>query len=87
MEAHVRYRPVAFGDDAVQVREASGATYVRAAAPLGSYALRTMDRLRHWGNEAPGRSFIELMVPDEISTDLSRTRPMHRLRITTSPWR
>ncbi|SFC92246.1 feruloyl-CoA synthase [Massilia yuzhufengensis] len=58
MEAHVRYRPVAFGDDAVRVREAKGATYVQAVAPLGSYARRTTDRLRHWAQQAPERSFI-----------------------------
>jgi feruloyl-CoA synthase len=64
MEAQVRYRPVAFGDDTVQVREAGGATYVRAAAPLGSYAVRTTDRLRHWAQEAPLRSFIAARGPD-----------------------
>jgi len=58
MEAHVRYRPVAFGDDAVQVREANGATYVKALAPLGEYAVRSVDRLRHWAAQAPERTFI-----------------------------
>lgn len=58
MEAHVRYRPVAFGDDAVQVREANGATYVTALAPLGEYAVRSVDRLRHWAAQAPERTFI-----------------------------
>lgn len=58
MEAHVRYRPVAFGDDAVQVREANGATYVKALAPLGDYAVRSVDRLRHWAAQAPERTFI-----------------------------
>ena len=58
MDAHARYRPVAFGDDAVEVRTAHGATYVKAAAPLGDYAVRTTDRLRHWAAQAPERSFI-----------------------------
>lgn len=58
MEAHVRYRPVAFGDDAVQVRQANGATYVKALAPLGDYPVRSVDRLRHWAAQAPERTFI-----------------------------
>ncbi len=58
MDATVRYRPVAFGADAVQVRGAAGVTYVTAAAPLDAYALRTTDRLRHWAQEAPDRSFV-----------------------------
>ncbi|WP_020655127.1 feruloyl-CoA synthase [Massilia niastensis] len=64
MEANVRYRPVAFGDDAVQVREANGATYVTAVAPLGGYAVRSVDRLRQWAMEAPDRSFIARRGPD-----------------------
>jgi len=58
MHTQVRYRPVTFGDGAVRIRRHEGATYVRAGADLGEYAVRTVDRLRHWARVAPERSFI-----------------------------
>ncbi|MES3021751.1 MAG: feruloyl-CoA synthase [Pseudomonadota bacterium] len=58
MDAPVRYREVAFGDDAVDTREHAGATYVTASATLGDYALRSSDRLRHWAAAAPERTFM-----------------------------
>jgi feruloyl-CoA synthase len=58
MATKQQYRKVRFGDYAVDVREANGVTYVKAAEPLGAYATRTSERLRHWAQIAPERSFI-----------------------------
>lgn len=58
MEAKVRYRPVAVGDGKVALRQRNGVTYVTALEPLGEYAVRTVDRLRHWAAAAPDRTFI-----------------------------
>ena len=80
MEAHVRYRPVAFGDDAVQVRKQGGATYVTAVAPLGDYALRSVDRLRHWAATAPERSFIARREPDGAWRHVSYAQALHSAR-------
>ncbi|NNG23479.1 feruloyl-CoA synthase [Telluria aromaticivorans] len=80
MVANVRYRPVAFGDDAVQVRQADGASYVTAVAPLGSYAVRTTDRLRHWAQEAPGRSFIARRGADGAWRHISYAEALQQAR-------
>lgn len=80
MEANVRYRPVAFGDDAVEVRERNGATYVTAAAPLGDYAVRTTDRLRHWARQAPERTFIARRGPDGAWRHISYAQALHAAR-------
>jgi len=54
-----RYRPVTFGVRHVNVREgAAGVRYLEAAEPLGSYAERITDRLMHWAETAPDRSFM-----------------------------
>ncbi|MES2017730.1 MAG: feruloyl-CoA synthase [Pseudomonadota bacterium] len=52
------YRAIQFGDPAVCVRTEGGATYVEAAEPLGEYATRTTDRLLHWAEQAPERTFM-----------------------------
>jgi feruloyl-CoA synthase len=80
MESHVRYRPVAFGDDAVLVREADGATYLTAAAPLGDYAVRTVDRLRHWAREAPQRSFLARRDADGSWRHITYEQALHSVR-------
>lgn len=54
----IKYRAVQFGDPAVLVRSEGGATYVEAAERLGDYALRTTDRLLHWAEHAPDRTFM-----------------------------
>lgn len=80
MEAHPRYRPVAFGDDAVQVREHNGATYVKALAPLGEYAVRAVDRLHHWAAQAPERSFIARREADGAWRHVSYAQALHSAR-------
>jgi feruloyl-CoA synthase len=80
MESHVRYRPVAFGDDAVQVREANGASYMTAAAPLGDYAVRSVDRLRHWAQQAPERTFIARRDAGGAWRHISYAQALHSVR-------
>lgn len=54
-----RYRPLTFGVRQVRMREgASGARYLEAAEPLNDYAQRITDRLLHWAQAAPDRSFM-----------------------------
>ena len=54
-----RYRPLKFGITRVQLREgAGGVRYMLAQQPLEPYALRMTDRLVHWAQAAPGRTFI-----------------------------
>ena len=54
----VPYRAVEFGDTTVITSEQGGASYVRSAQPLQPYAVRTSDRLIHWADTAPERSFL-----------------------------
>ncbi|KWT74682.1 Feruloyl-CoA synthetase [Variovorax sp. WDL1] len=55
----VRYRPLAFGVTRAVLREgAPGIRYLRAEAELEPYAERMTDRLRHWAEAAPDRTFI-----------------------------
>jgi feruloyl-CoA synthase len=62
MSTH-RYRKLAFGIDSVQVRqEESGITYVKSTQPLQDYPLRITDRLIHWANTAPDRTFVAKRV-------------------------
>jgi feruloyl-CoA synthase len=58
MANQARYRPVQIARAAVEVRETPDAVYVRARAPLETYAARTTDRLLHWAEQAPGRSYM-----------------------------
>ena len=54
-----RYRNLAFGPEAVNVRHAEdGTTYVQAVQPLEAYPQRLTDRLIHWARATPGRTFI-----------------------------
>jgi len=54
-----RYRPVTFGVRRVSVREgAAGVRYLEATEPLKDYAERITDRLMHWAQVAPDRSFM-----------------------------
>jgi len=54
-----RYRPLDFGVRHVSLREgASGVRYLEATHPLGDYAERITDRLMHWAEVAPDRSFV-----------------------------
>ncbi|VTU35077.1 Tyrocidine synthase I [Variovorax sp. RA8] len=55
----VRYRPLDFGVTRAVLREgAPGTRYLRADAELAPYAERMTDRLRHWAEAAPDRTFI-----------------------------
>ncbi|TFY96568.1 feruloyl-CoA synthase [Ramlibacter rhizophilus] len=58
-QATPRYRPLRFGVTRVVVREgAQGVRYVRADQDLQSYPRRMTDKLVHWANTAPERSFM-----------------------------
>jgi len=53
------YRPLTFGVVRVNVRDgAPGVHYLRAEQPLQAHALRMTDRLQHWAQTAPDRSFL-----------------------------
>lgn len=55
----VRYRPLAFGVTRAVLREgAPGTRYLQAEAPLAPYCKRMTDRLLHWAEAAPQRTFI-----------------------------
>jgi feruloyl-CoA synthase len=57
--ATARYRPLAFGIEAVQLRHGEdGVTYVQAAQALEDYPLRLTDRLVHWARTTPDTTFI-----------------------------
>ena len=58
MAVQARYRPVHIARAAVEVRETPDAVYVRASAPLQPYAARTTDRLLHWAETTPERSYM-----------------------------
>ena len=53
-----KYRPLDFGITRVTLEEREGITYVRAAKSLQPFAHRLTDRLVHWANVAPDRTFI-----------------------------
>ena len=54
-----KYRPLAFGITRGVLREGEGGvTYLSAEAPLPPYAHRMTDRLVHWAEAAPDRTFI-----------------------------
>jgi feruloyl-CoA synthase len=53
------YRPLRFGVTRVTMREgADGVRYMKAEQPLGEHALRITNRLVHWAQAAPERTFI-----------------------------
>ena len=55
----IKYRPLKFGVTRVTLREgAAGVRYMRAEQPLGEHALRITDRLVHWAQAAPDRTFM-----------------------------
>ncbi len=53
-----KYRALKFGVTRVAVREANGHTYISAEQALEPFADRLTDRLLHWAEHAPDRSFI-----------------------------
>jgi feruloyl-CoA synthase len=55
----VRYRPLRFGVTRGVLRDgANGVRYLRAEQPLEGYARRMTDRLLHWVEATPDRTFI-----------------------------
>jgi feruloyl-CoA synthase len=54
-----KYRALAFGVTRASVRStAEGVRYVQAETPLGPYAHRMTDRLLHWAEASPERTFM-----------------------------
>ncbi|MGC3987036.1 MAG: feruloyl-CoA synthase [Pseudorhodoferax sp.] len=54
-----KYRTLTFGVTRASIREAAGGVrYVQAEAPLAPYAHRMTDRLLHWAEAAPERTFM-----------------------------
>ena len=54
-----RYRPLTFGVTRVVLRDGAGGTsYLRADQPLQAFAHRITDRLLHWAQLAPERSWM-----------------------------
>ena len=54
----VKYRALDFGITRVELEARDGNSYVRADQPLEPFAHRLTDRLIHWANVAPDRTFI-----------------------------
>ncbi|WP_024672354.1 feruloyl-CoA synthase [Pseudomonas syringae] len=53
-----RYREVAIGHPAIEVREEQGILHMRALEPLAEYPDRLLERLVHWANVRPQQTFI-----------------------------
>jgi feruloyl-CoA synthase len=59
MNAVQRYRKIRFGIEGVNLSQSSGGhTCITSADPLADYPLRTTDRLEHWAQHAPDRTFL-----------------------------
>ena len=55
----VKFRPLSFGVTRVVLRDGPpGTHYLRAEQPLSDYPERITDRLQHWAQTAPQRSFM-----------------------------
>jgi feruloyl-CoA synthase len=58
-----KFRPLTFGVTRVVVREGSpGVRYVQAEQPLQAHPPRLTDRLQHWAETAPDRTFMARRV-------------------------
>jgi feruloyl-CoA synthase len=58
-----KYRPLKFGVTRVALRDgANGVRYLRADQPLAEHAIRMTDRLVHWAEAAPNRTFMARRV-------------------------
>jgi len=58
-----RYRPMEFGVTRVALREGTGGVrYLKADQPLQAHALRMTDRLVHWAQTVPDRTFMARRV-------------------------
>jgi feruloyl-CoA synthase len=68
-QAAPRYRPLEFGVTRVALREgAGGVRYLRADVPLGPHARRMTDRLVHWAQAAPDRTFMARRIRNADGT-------------------
>jgi feruloyl-CoA synthase len=74
------YRAVEFGASHILSEERQGATYVRSAEALQPCALRTSDRLVHWAEAAPTRSFLAQRGADGQWQHLSYADALARVR-------
>ncbi|MDF2467522.1 MAG: trans-feruloyl-CoA synthase, partial [Ramlibacter sp.] len=64
METTPKYRALTFGVKRVTLRDGGpGVHYLRADQPLRDYPARLADRLRHWAETAPDRTFMARRVP------------------------
>lgn len=63
-----KYRELKFGVTRVNVREANGHTYLSAEQSLKPFADRLTDRLLHWAEHAPDRTFIARRVANADGT-------------------
>ena len=58
-----KFRPLTFGVTRVVVRDgAPGVRYVKAEQPLQDHPPRLTDRLQHWAQTAPERTFMARRV-------------------------
>ena len=58
-----RYRNFEFGVTRAVREDRGGVTYLRAERPLGPYPERMTDRLRHWAEQAPDRTWMAQRAP------------------------
>ena len=83
------YRPMTFGNTrVVSVVRADGCTMLRAERPLAGYEQRVSDRLIHWAQHAPQRSFIarRLALTDSGSSSSSGLRTSPSTEPSTGDW-
>ena len=58
-----KYRPLIFGVTRVKLRDgAPGTHYLQADQPLLRYPDRMTDRLRHWADAVPAKTFMARRV-------------------------
>jgi feruloyl-CoA synthase len=81
-----KYRELQFGVTRVKVREDNGHTYVTADQPLEPFAARLTDRLLHWAEHAPHRSFVarRAIKPDGTRGDWRHVSYSEALRAARS---
>jgi feruloyl-CoA synthase len=63
MTTQATYRPLKFGVTRITMREHAGNTYLDADQALEPHAHRIIDRLVHWANVAPERTFVARRAP------------------------
>ncbi len=69
MSAGVKYRPLRFDVTRIALREgAPGVHYLQALLPLAPYAHRITDRLVHWAQAAPERTFMARRIRQDDGT-------------------